>query len=106
MRWTIRLALVVSLGLGTSPVLAQDARLKSPARMDGNPLEVALRAIQLQFVRSDCPTVVQAARQGDGSITARCSNGQTFGIANVSGVALAMRCSAARDMEASGCPQI
>ena len=84
---------------------AQGTRLSSPTRMDGNPTEVAYRAIQGQFEQDDCPAIVEASRLDDGSIAARCNNGQTFGIADIGGKALAVRCSAAKEMAASGCPE-
>ena len=105
MHWTACLALVAMIMAGTHPIFAKDARIKSPVRMDGDPVSVADRAILRQFERGDCPRVDHAIRMEDGAIAVRCSNGQNFGIANVGGVGLVVRCSALRETEVSGCPE-
>jgi hypothetical protein len=64
--------LLVLLALPT----AAQAQMTGPAP-DGDPPIVAERIIQKQGFE-DCPFVARAWRFGDGSIAARCSNGEWF----------------------------
>ncbi len=51
-----------------------------------------------------CGNVVTAERVADGSIKAVCTNGEDYRIMTVDGVGpVAMRCSAVREMDISGC---
>lgn len=76
----------------------------SPAP-DGKPVEIAQRVIWDNFEKSDCPKVTSAKRVQDGSITAKCSNGERFRIFVVDQLnqPVALRCSAAEKMGIAGC---
>lgn len=70
----------------------------------GEPTVVAQTVIQQNFPRAVCRLVIQALRLGDGSIRARCSNGEVFRVARVDPVGpVAMRCSAAVTLGIGGC---
>jgi hypothetical protein len=67
----------------------------------GNPKTVASGVIK--EAEHPCPRVTSAVRQGDGSISARCSNGEDYRIFTVKSQPIAIRCRAARAMGVSGC---
>jgi hypothetical protein len=65
------------LALLALPTVAQAQKMTGPAP-NGDPPVVAQRIILEKFKPEDCPFVAKAARFGDGSIAARCSNGEWF----------------------------
>ena len=70
---------------------------------DGNTAAVARAVIRENFEPSDCPSVSDARRLGDGSIKASCSNGDTYRVFALNGKTVAMKCSAAATLGVSGC---
>ncbi|MBC7821375.1 MAG: hypothetical protein IAG10_31190 [Planctomycetaceae bacterium] len=65
----------------------------------GDALSVASKAITI--AEHPCPKVTKVVRnESDGSITAKCSNGERFNVITVEGIAdaMVMRCSAAEEL--------
>jgi hypothetical protein len=85
----------------------ETSALATTAAPKGDAKVVAHRIILENFDRTDCPLIVAATRLGDGSIKAKCDNGQDYRVFSVikgeKTLRLAMRCSAARSMGVSGC---
>jgi hypothetical protein len=76
------------------------AQATGPAPV-GNPKSVATRVIK--EAEHPCPKVSSAKRLADGSISAKCSNGEGYRIFTVNSKPLALRCSAARKIGVEGC---
>jgi hypothetical protein len=86
-----------------SPHLAFAQIATGPAP-DGEATVVAQNVIRDNFEKKDCALVVRAARLGDGSILAECSNNERFRVFSVKTVGnVAMRCSALRKLGMAGC---
>ena len=64
---------------------------------------IATKVIKDNFDVRDCPKIVQAGRDGDGSIKAKCSSGEEFRIFTLKGKAMATKCSAIKAMGIDGC---
>ena len=64
---------------------------------------VAMMVILDNFDTRDCPKVIEAGRESDGSIKAKCSSGEEFHVFTLKGKALAMKCSAVKAMGINGC---
>ncbi len=77
------------------------AQLQVDPAPAGEPTMVAQRIIT--YNEHPCPLVVSATRLGDGSIRARCNNGEVYRVAVMKGIEIAMRCSAAEKMGIKGC---
>jgi hypothetical protein len=67
---------------------------------DGEPTVIAQKIIRRNFAEDVCSLVVEAHRLGDGSIRAKCNNGEIF---RIIGENIAMRCSVAAGAGVSGC---
>ena len=81
-----------------------EAQIKTGPAPNGEAAVVAQTIILANFDKPDCPLVIEAARVGDGSIVARCSNGEKFRVFSVGSVGpVALKCSAAAALGISGC---
>ena len=89
----------VNAPVGTSQKLSEAI---GPAP-SGDADAVALMVILDNFDSRDCPKVVKAGRDSDGSIKAICSSGEEFRIFTLKGKSLAMKCSAVKAMGINGC---
>jgi len=69
----------------------------------GEPTVIAQKAIRENFDPPDCPVVVNAVLLGDDSISALCSNGESYRVFRLAGEQIAMRCSAATRLNIAGC---
>ena len=69
----------------------------------GGAAAAAVAALIIKEADHPCPKVTRAKRLKDGSITATCSNGETYRVATLSKRPFAMKCSAAKALGISGC---
>ena len=67
----------------------------------GNAITVASQVIKQ--AEHPCPKVTGARRLKDGSITAKCSNAETYRVFSVKDKPVALRCSVAKAIGVSGC---
>ena len=63
----------------------------------------AVAASVIKEAEHPCPKIASAKRVSDGSINAKCSNGETYRVFTVQARPVALRCSAARKLGVQGC---
>jgi Sel1 repeat len=97
-----------ALGIKTRSTLAQETRYEEqnvvavPIRPGD--MSAAIAAVQMNFDRADCPSVIRTQRFSDGTVKVICSNDEDFRVdfsgpfAKLASKPVAIRCSAVRDM--------
>ena len=89
----------VALALTSGTIPAQGFTIGAAPTGDA----AAVAAKVIKDAEHPCPKVTSASRVADGSITAKCSNGETYRVMTVQKQPVAMNCNAAKAFGIKGC---